>query len=122
MSNSDETERIALGEKLRKQREYLGFSQDEVADSVGMPRSAVSLVENGQRKVEALELKRFARLYEKSIGYFTDDQVPTANVSENILVLTRLASKLTSNDLTELQRFAEFLQVRKDNSTEKKDG
>ena len=30
-------------------------------------------MESGQRKVEALELQKLARLYEKPVGYFTGD-------------------------------------------------
>ena len=41
-------DRKALGERLRKAREYLGFSQDQVAPILGIPRSALSLMETGQ--------------------------------------------------------------------------
>lgn len=122
MPAPDESERVALGERLRNQREYLGYSQDDVADAVGLPRSAISLIENGQRKVDALELKRFSKLYGKPAGYFTGELSSTQQVPENVLALARLASKLTPNDLTELQRFAEYLQVRKGNKRDKDNG
>ena len=54
---NDETERRRLGEKLRQAREYLGFSQDDVATFLKLPRTAITNIESGQRKVEALELK-----------------------------------------------------------------
>lgn len=118
MSNPDEAERASLREKLKEQREYLGYSQEEVADAVGMARSAISLIENGQRKIEVLELSRLAKLYQKSVGYFTGDSDIQQRVPENVQVLTRLASNLTKNDLAELQQFAEFLQTRKENKRE----
>src|ERR1700716_1573415 len=66
-------ERRKLGEKLRRAREYVGFSQDEVASLLKVPRTAVTNMESGQRKVEALELKRLADLYRQSVSHFTSD-------------------------------------------------
>ena len=59
-------DRQSLGARLREAREYLGLSQDEVARVVSLPRPAVSLIESGQRKVDALELKKFAELYRRA--------------------------------------------------------
>ena len=36
-----------------------------------MPRPAVSLMESGQRKVDALELKKLAELYQRPVADFT---------------------------------------------------
>ena len=55
--------RKTLGERLREAREYLGFSQEEVATYLQVSRSALSNIESGQRKVDALELKKLASLY-----------------------------------------------------------
>lgn len=66
---SDESEKWrAIGERLRKAREYLELKQEEAADAIGISRSALSLVENGRRKVDAVELGRFALVYGQSIG------------------------------------------------------
>lgn len=111
MPQPDELERQRLGEQLRREREYLGYSQDEVADALGITRPAVSLIESGQRKVEALELKRLAALYGRSVAYLTgDESEPSAG--EPVRALARLAKTLSPNDLDELQRFAEFLRTR----------
>jgi len=39
-----------LGERLKKLREYLGMSQQHVAERTGIPRSAVSDIERGLRQ------------------------------------------------------------------------
>lgn len=111
MPQPDELERQRLGEQLRREREYLGFSQDEVADSLGITRPAVSLIESGQRKVEVLELKRLAALYGRSVAYLTGEESEPA-AGEPVRALARLAKTLTPRDLDELQRFAEFLRTR----------
>ena len=66
-----EIDRQDLARRLKEAREYLELSQDEVAGALKVPRSAISLIETGQRRVEALELQRLAEIYQRPIGYFT---------------------------------------------------
>ena len=60
---SSEQEQEALGLRLKEAREYLGMSQEFVAEQLGVPRASVSTMETGKRKVSSLELKQLARLY-----------------------------------------------------------
>jgi transcriptional regulator with XRE-family HTH domain len=102
--------RKSLGAKLREAREYLGLSQDEVARGVGLTRSAISLIESGQRKIDALELKKLAEVYQRPVADFTGDvDVIESSMPETVQHLARAASKLTEADRAELLRFAEFL-------------
>lgn len=121
MSYDEHSQRLMLGTRLREQREYLGYSQDEVAAAVGIPRSAISLVETGQRKLETLELMRFAKIYERPISYFTGDDTQLAAIPESVSMLARLASSLKQSDVDELKRFAEFLRARDDSKQGKLD-
>ena len=57
---SDEEERRRLGDRLREARKYLGLKQEEVASYLKIPRTALTDIENGQRRVEAIELARLA--------------------------------------------------------------
>lgn len=108
-----DVERRRLGEKLRQAREYVGFSQDEVASLLKVPRTAVSNMENGQRKVEALELKRLADLYRQSVSHFTsDDDEASASLPADVTHLARQAATLSPKDREELGRFADFLKMR----------
>jgi transcriptional regulator with XRE-family HTH domain len=101
-----------LGELLREAREYLELSQDEVAKQMNLPRTAISLLESGQRKVDALELKQFAQLYQRPIAYFTGEEETISAIPESVAHLARAASKLSDRDREELTRFAEFLGSR----------
>ena len=56
--------------KLRKARLEAGLKQTDVARRLKKPQSYVSHIENGDKKVDAMELKVFARLYKKPISYF----------------------------------------------------
>jgi transcriptional regulator with XRE-family HTH domain len=108
----DEAERRRLGEKLRQAREYVGFSQDEVATFLKVPRTAVTNIESGQRKVEALELKRLAELYRQPVGHFTGEDEASSSLPADVALLARQAAKLSVKDREELGRFAEFLKTR----------
>lgn len=108
-----DAERRRLGEKLRQAREYVGFSQDEVANFLRIPRTAVGNMESGQRKVEALELKRLAELYRQPVTHFTgDEDVAGTALPTDVALLARQAAALSMKDREELGRFAEFLKMR----------
>jgi transcriptional regulator with XRE-family HTH domain len=106
-----DVDRQVLGSRLKEAREYLNLSQDEVAKILKVPRSAVSLIEAGQRKVDAIELQKLAETYQRPIRFFIDEATPTP-IPEVVQHLARAASKLTDQDREELLRFAEFLQAR----------
>jgi transcriptional regulator with XRE-family HTH domain len=109
----DSDERQALAQRLREAREYLGFSQEEVAQSLNIPRSALSNIETGQRRVEAVELKRFAALYRRPLGFFTGDPADSLPpLPEDVAHLARKASNLSKQDRDELSRFADFLRTK----------
>jgi transcriptional regulator with XRE-family HTH domain len=106
-------DRKALGERLREAREYLGFSQDQVATFLGVSRSALSLMETGQRKVDALELKKLAGLYKRPVAFFTGEEAEDVSFGTDVKHLARQVSELSPDDREELGRFADFLRARK---------
>ena len=57
-------------EKLRQARYDAGFTQVEVAKKLKRPQSYLSKVEAGEQRLDILELKKFAELYKKDVGYF----------------------------------------------------
>jgi transcriptional regulator with XRE-family HTH domain len=108
-----EPDRQTLGERLRQAREYVGLKQEEVARHLSIPRSALSHIEAGQRKVDALELTRMARLYQRQVTWFTgEDAVAAAELPEGVAHVARAAASLSSQDRQELARFADFLKSR----------
>ena len=111
-SATDGVDRLTLGARLREAREYLRLSQDEVARALDVPRSAVSMMETGQRKVDAIELKRLAEVYQRPIAFFTGEVGDPAPMPEAVQHLARAAAKLTDRDREELLAFAQFLQTR----------
>lgn len=107
-----EKERTAIGEKLKEAREYLGLSQEEVAGHLKIPRSAISLLESGQRKVDLIELRKLANLYQRPVAFFMgNEELKLPKVGE-IDVLQRAAKGLSQKDIQEVLKFAEFLKSR----------
>ena len=103
-----------LGKRLREAREYLQLSQDEVASALSLSRPAISLIEKGERNVQAMELQRFAELYRQPISQFLGQSDETfTQLPPNIAHLARAASELTDDDREELLRFAQFMKSRK---------
>lgn len=102
----DNAEWAALGKRLREVREYLNLSQQYVADKSGIPRSAVSDIERGMRKVDSLELKKLSKLYMHPVSYFLGDDQP----DEATHTLARAVVDLTDHDRAEVLRYAQFLR------------
>jgi transcriptional regulator with XRE-family HTH domain len=106
-------ERADIGARLKEAREYLGLSQQDVATALNLPRTAVSMMESGQRGVDSLELKALAKLYQRPIAFFTgEDEVLAADVGADVALLAKQVAKLSDQDRGELLRFGEFLMQR----------
>ena len=110
--DNDEEERRRLGDRLREARKYLGLKQEEVATYLKIPRTALTDIESGQRRVEAIELTRLARLYRQPIGYFAGEDEASASLPVDVAHLARRAADLSQQDRDELGRFAEYLRTR----------
>ena len=64
-----EVHRYLVGQ-LRKARETAGFEQAEVAKLLGKTQSYISKIESGQRRVDLIQLREFAKIYKRSLNYF----------------------------------------------------
>lgn len=100
---SDAEEYAVICARLKEGREFLGLSQLDVAGALDMARSSVSEIENGHRKVTGLELRRFARLYRRPVGWLLSEETEP---DPAILAAVR---DLAETDRAQVLRFAEFL-------------
>jgi transcriptional regulator with XRE-family HTH domain len=74
MSTIDLAEYQIMVDRLRQAREKSGLTQDEVAEELRKPQSFVSKVENGDRRIDPVELCYFAALYGKPITWFVNEK------------------------------------------------
>lgn len=111
MSPDDgEKQRLELASRLRESREYLGLSQEEVANVLGLSRTAITNLESGTRRVEAVELDKLARLYGKTADYLLTGQSLSGAEGEHLSFLARATQGLSERDVEEIGRFADFLR------------
>jgi transcriptional regulator with XRE-family HTH domain len=109
-------EKEGLVKRLREAREYLGLSQEYVAQQTGVPRPAISEIEAGRRKVDSLELKRFSKLYGRPIGFLLGEEEESAvgaTADPVELKLRPMMRNLKQEDREEILRFVEFLRHRR---------
>lgn len=101
---------LEIAERLRQTREYLGLSQQSVADHVGIPRAAVSAIESGKRKIDTVELEKFAKLYKYPINYFYGEDNDEEEQELAVSLLARTAKELSPVDREQVLKFAQFLK------------
>jgi transcriptional regulator with XRE-family HTH domain len=59
-----------LLEQLKKAREDSGLTQKEVSEKLKKPQSYISKCESGERRIDPIELKMFAKVYNQPINFF----------------------------------------------------
>ena len=83
-----------LSRRLRDARVARGFSQQAVAEIVGVTRTAISQIEAGNRSVSSLELAKMASCYQSPVEFF----LSSPSEDEDILVaLHRVALGLEAD-------------------------
>lgn len=106
---------VEIGLRLKKLREYQGYSQQDLAGALKLHRPAVSLIESGERKMSALELLTLSRLFKLPVAFILDEPVDPMDLG----VTLRMAMiGLEEEDRQEVIQFAEFLHFRKKTSKE----
>lgn len=97
--------------RLKEARTYLGLSQEYVAQQLGIPRTAISLIESNKRKVGSDELFQLSKIYQRPLAYFTGED-SSDEAEEQISLLARSYQELSEEDQSELVKFAQFLASR----------
>jgi len=87
--------RIEMSRRLREARELASISQGEAAEALGLPRTAITQIEGGNRAVSTMELARLADLYRRPVSWFLAD---APDAEEDIVVaLHRIAPGLDAD-------------------------
>lgn len=63
LSREEKEYRIALGQSLRRYRELIGLSMNDVNNTLGINKGALNGYEKGTRKVPLEKIDQLARLY-----------------------------------------------------------
>lgn len=63
-------EHKSIIKRLQKARREAGLKQTDVAKKLGRIQSYISKIEQGERRIDIVELKQLARIYKKDLDYF----------------------------------------------------
>lgn len=100
--------RIIIGERLRKLRKENKVKQEELANIIGVQKSAVSLYERNRNSPSDKHKVEIARYFDVSLDYllgFIDEQVPCYNEKQ----FMRLPDDLTDEDRMLMKNYLEFI-------------
>jgi transcriptional regulator with XRE-family HTH domain len=59
-----------LLKKLKKARKDSRLTQLEISQKLEKPQSFISKCESGERRIDTIELLKFAKIYKKDINFF----------------------------------------------------
>jgi transcriptional regulator with XRE-family HTH domain len=97
----------SLGDKIRLLRENNEMSQEDLAQKVGLSRTAISQIEQGNRNINFLELARIAELFKLRTDYFLlEDELPDIKLTNKKLANVFNPNKLKNIILYILEKCA----------------
>ena len=99
-----------IGERLRKLRKYVGLTQEQVANILGLGRDAILRIEKGDRKIDLQELMNFSKLYSISMDELTAQE---HIINDNDVAFARGFSELSEKDKKEIIRLIEYKNILK---------
>lgn len=106
---------MSMQEKIKERRKALGYTQEELAEKLGLQKSAIAKYESGRvENIKRSMIKRMAAVLECSTTYLLDfedgDKLPLAE--EVLLTFFRDLNEagqeraiLTLQDLTDIERY-----------------
>lgn len=108
-----------LGNRIKKEREYLELTREELAKKLDVSYSAISMYERGEREPDNDKLTKLAEIFNCSTDYLLGKS-DIRNIEE--LKQARFANYggvdtegLDEEDLKELQRHIEYMKKIKKN-------
>ncbi len=91
---------IRLGQRLAEARSKAGLTQEQAAEHLALPRTAVVQIEAGRRSVSTLELAEFARIYRTPVGDFFQEGTP-ARDDDPLVAFGRVSEEVRRDPATQ---------------------
>ena len=103
-------DKARIGKQLKELRLARGWRQVEVADRMGLSRSAISNIEAGKRAMTLVTLKRFCELFQIDISYF---EIETDNFNDAVDLTSRLEAIFNSDSIEESEKDELYREIMK---------
>lgn len=108
---------MSLGEKLKEARKRKGFTQQQVADLVGVKKNTITGYEKGDRQPDVIMLKKLITALDVSssslleLPVFDDSvSIPSCILSERAIELGKLYDSLSEEGREMIDKSAEFAE------------
>lgn len=120
-------------EKIKKLREGLGLSQDELAQKLGYAsRSSITKIESGKVDISRKRIADFAKAlnttpaylmgWDENHGYYDDDEVAEfaeeARTNPDLRLLFSAAKDISKEDMQKTIEFIKFLKSQERNDSD----
>ena len=107
---------LAMGNRVRLQREAIGLSQEELAHKLGYKgKSSISYIESGENEIPQSKMRSFSEALDTSIEYLMGwDNIPSKRIADitqeeiDLILCFRLADERDKNTVRNvLDRYKE---------------
>ncbi|MCL2080851.1 MAG: helix-turn-helix domain-containing protein [Oscillospiraceae bacterium] len=90
---NDEIDFIAIGQKLKKERRNIGWTQEKVAEAIGVTTAFVGHIERGEKSMSLDTLINLCNFYRITIDYVLSDTLPTEDNNTIKVIAAMLRDK-----------------------------
>ena len=97
-----------LGARIRRAREEIGLSQQQLGRFVDRSHAAISDMERGKTKLGISDLTKLARFLQKDISYFIGT-TPSTVYRRGELTETQISRKEVRSAIEDFRRYARLL-------------
>lgn len=87
----------ALGQRIRKERQNLNLTQEQLAEKINVSSTYIGFIERGERSLTLGKLTLLANVLGVSVDYLLSDSVPPSN-SANEKQMLKLFSSASEKD------------------------
>jgi Zn-dependent peptidase ImmA (M78 family)/DNA-binding XRE family transcriptional regulator len=108
MPDLDAIEPRALGSRIREAREAQGWTQQQMADQLGVARTTIVAIEKGERRLRAKELVDIAGLLGRSVSDLLQRSVPIEGFSVQLRGFLDSGISPASELLPHIERFQDL--------------
>lgn len=95
-------ERNIIGSNIKKIRERLKYTQDDLATYLGVPRPTISYIETGERECSFDHMERLSALFNMDLADLLEEDENTQTLN---FAFAFRSSELTSTDLNSIADF-----------------
>ncbi len=89
-----------IGERIKKCRQEAGWSQEKVAQQLGVSRQSVTKWESGQSAPSTSNLFQLAKLFGTTVDFLTKEDPPEESPKERVIIRTVVVEKKIEEEKT----------------------